>query len=375
MYIYEYKDWPNFTWDNTSLLTQLGRVRHLQGKLTGKMEALDFKLKKEATLKTLTLDILKTSEIEGENLNHDQVRSSIARHLRMDISGLIKSDRNIDGIVEMMLDATQKFQSPITTKRLFDWHRSLFPLTKHQPKIIIGNWRNDKTGPMQVVSGGMGREKIHYQAPPASKLKSEIEKFLKWFNGNDELDPVLKAGIAHLWFLTLHPFEDGNGRIARAIADMQLSRADGNNQRFYSMSAQIRLIRNKYYSMLEKTQRNKPTITEWLKWFLDCLENALKATTTILERVLSKAKFWEKHIQTTLNDRQKKMINKLFDACPDDPFGRDFEGKLSSSKWAKMTKCSPDTALRDIQDLMDKKILKKEKAGGRSTNYELVVKI
>jgi Fic family protein len=372
MYIYQHKDWPDFTWDNTALLTQLGRVRHLQGKLTGKMEALGFKLKKEATLNTLTLDVLKTSEIEGESLDHDQVRSSVARHLRMDISGLIKSDRNVDGVVEMMLDATQNFTAAINEKRLFDWHRSLFPANRSRlTKMIIGNWRNGAKGPMQVVSGSIGREKIHYQAPHALTLKKEIKLFLKWFNETQELDPVLKAGIAHLWFVTLHPFEDGNGRIARAIADLQLCRADENSQRFYSVSAQIRLVRNKYYAILERTQKGSLNITEWLKWFLECLENALKATTKILEGVLTKAKFWEKHTATKLNDRQRKMINKLFDAKPDDSQGRGFIGKLSSSKWAKIAKCSPDTALRDIQDLIDKNILVKEKAGGRSTNYEL----
>lgn len=366
IYIYQQKQWPDFTWDSAGLEQSLGKVRHLQGKLSGKMEALGFRLKEEAVLETLTLDVLKTSEIEGELLNAAQVRSSIARHLGMEISGLVNSDRHVDGVVEMMLDAVQQHAKPLSRERLFSWHSSLFPAGRSgMYKITVGTWRKDETGPMQVVSGAMGKEKVHFEAPEAKVLNREMMAFIKWFNAKDALDPVIKAGIAHLWFVTLHPFDDGNGRVARAIADMQLARADGSTQRFYSMSARIRTERSKYYLMLEKTQKGNLDITSWLKWFLECLLGALNETDKTLARVLAKAKFWESHKNTELNARQKKMLNKLMDV---------FDGKLSSSKWAKMCKCSPDTALRDIQDLVAKKILRKEDAGGRSTNYELLLK-
>lgn len=363
IYIHQLKNWPDFTWDNDALSLKVGKVRHMQGLLTGKMSALGFHLQKEAVLDTVTLDVLKSTEIEGEFLNSDQVRSSVARKLGMDIPGLVRSARNVDGVVDMMLNATQKFDKPLSKERLFDWHSSLFPVGKSgMYKIVVGNWRDDSTGPMQVVSGPMGKERVHYEAPESKKLNKEMAAFIKWFNATDKLDPVIKAAVAHLWFVTIHPFDDGNGRIARAIADMQLARADGNNQRFYSMSAQIRVERNKYYSILEKTQKGKLDITEWIEWFLDCLISALNATDTTLSNVLGKVKFWEKHANTSLNDRQKRIVNKLFDG---------FDGKLTSSKWAKINKCSPDTALRDIQDLIQKEILTKDPAGGRSTNYVL----
>ena len=363
IYIYEHKEWPAFTWDNEAILPQLGKVRNLQGRLIGKMQALGFSLRKEAVLETLTQDVLKSTEIEGEFLNPEQVRSSIARRLGMNISGLVPSDRHVDGIVAMMLDATQKYNKPLTKDRLFDWHAALFPTGRSgMYKIIVGNWRNDSTGPMQVVSGAMGKERLHFQAPSAKIVGQEMQKFMKWFNAKDYEDPVLKAAVAHLWFITIHPFEDGNGRIARAIADMQLARADESNQRFYSMSAQIRKERNKYYNLLEKTQKGTLDITEWLQWFLDCLHSALVATENILAKVLEKAHFWEKHAAVILNERQRIMINKLLDG---------FEGNLTSSKWSKINKCSTDTALRDIQDLMNKDILIKDPAGGRSTNYKL----
>jgi Fic family protein len=364
-YIYQHKDWPHFTYKNEELLFILGKVRNMQGKLIGKMEHLGFLLREEAVLETLTLDVLKSTEIEGEILNPEQVRSSVARHLGMDISGLIRSDRNVDGIVEMMLDATQQNKKALSAKRLFDWHAALFPTGRSgMYKIIVGNWRKDETGPMQVVSGALGKEKVHYQAPESEIVNKEMKVFINWFNREDKLDPVIKAGIAHLWFITIHPFDDGNGRIARAITDMQLARADGSSERFYSMSAQIRKERNKYYEALEKTQKGSVDITEWLQWFLNCLISSLSASDSTLSRVLSKARFWEKQATTALNDRQRLMINKLLDG---------FDGKLTSSKWAKINKCSTDTALRDIQDLMSKKIVRKEPAGGRNTNYELEV--
>jgi Fic family protein len=362
-YIYQHKDWPNFSWDNELLLPKLGKVRHIQGRLIGKMEALGFQLREEAMLETLTLDVIKSTEIEGEVLNPEQVRSSIARRLGMDISGLVPSDRHVDGVVEMMLDATQNYTKKLNKTRLFNWQAALFPAGRSgMYKIVVGKWRDDSTGPMQVVSGPMGKERVHYKAPDAKVVDHEMSKFINWFNTNETFDPVIKAGIAHLWYISIHPFDDGNGRIARAITDMLLARADGSNQRFYSMSAQIRLERSKYYDILEKTQKGTLNISEWLIWFLDCLINALTATERILEGVLLKARFWENHITTPLNERQRLILNKLMDG---------FVGKLNSSKWAKITKCSTDTALRDIQDLIIKNILSKDSAGGRSTNYEL----
>jgi Fic family protein len=329
----------------------------------GKMQMLGFDLRQEAVLETLTLDVLKSTEIEGEFLNLEQVRSSIARRLGMNISGLVPSDRHVDGVVELMLDATQHFDTPLSINRLFDWHAALFPTGRSgMYRITVGDWRKDEKGPMQVVSGGFGREKVHFQAPDAAILSEEMTHFINWFNQKDDLDATLKAAIAHLWFITIHPFDDGNGRIARAIADMQLSKAEGNVQRFYSMSAQIQLQRNKYYDILEHTQKGKSDITEWLFWFLDCLNAALNSTELTLNKVLFKAKFWQIHAKTTFNERQKLLINKLLDG---------FEGKLTSSKWAKIAKCSTDSALRDIQDLIQKEVLVKELSGGRSTNYEL----
>ncbi len=342
----------------------LGDVRNRQGRLIGRMESLGFPLRSEAILQTLTLDVLKSSEIEGEILDPAQVRSSIARRLGMDIAGLISSDRNVDGMVEMMLDATQQFKKSLTKDRLFGWHASLFPTGRSgMQKIVVGIWRDDKHGPMQVISGPIGRQKVHFEAPPAARLNNEMKNFISWFNQNTGIDPVLKAAIAHLWFVTIHPFDDGNGRIARAITDMQLARADGSAQRFYSMSVQIRQERNAYYDVLEKSQKNADMdITLWLKWFLACLDRALDTTEKTLAGVFKKARFWETHPEASLNKRQIKMINKLFEG---------FEGKLTSSKWAKIVKCSHDTALRDILELIEKKILIKDDAGGRSTSYLL----
>ena len=362
-YIHQLKNWPEFVWNHAAFQVKLGKVRHMQGQLMGKMKGLGFQLREEAVLETLTLDIIKSNEIEGEILNPEQVRSSIARRLGIDTAGLVPSERHVDGVVEMMLDATQQYQQPLSNKRLFNWHAALFPTGRSgMHKIVVGNWRKDETGPMQVVSGPMGKEKIHYIAPNATTLGNEMNKLVKWFNSERELDPVIKAAIAHLWFITIHPFDDGNGRIARAIADMQLARSDGSAQRFYSMSAQIRKERNKYYDILEKTQKGTLDISEWLNWFLDCLVDTLNATDKTLATVLTKVKFWEKHNTTILNNRQKTMLNKLLDG---------FAGKLNSSKWAKITKCSSDSALRDIQDLINKNILTKEDGGGRSTSYLL----
>ena len=362
MFIHQKKDWTNFIWDNNRLLVLLADVRHLQGRLLGQMENLGFKLKEEAVLSTLTLDVLKSTEIEGEILNKDQVRSSIARRLGLEVSGLVDSPRDVDGVVEMMLDATQNYMQPITSERLFGWHAALFPTGySGMYKIEVGKYRS---GDMQVVSGAMGKEKVHYEAPKPEMMGAEMNEFIRWFNNSEETEPVLKAAISHFWFVTIHPFDDGNGRIARAITDMQLARSDGSPQRFYSMSNQILTERKRYYEVLERTQRGDGDITRWLEWFLSCLGNALVSSGNILESVLTKAKFWEQHSQTPLNDRQRLMLNKLLDG---------FEGKLTSSKWAKITKCSQDTAIRDIQDLIGKGILRKEAEGGRSTNYELQI--
>ncbi|HYC85047.1 MAG TPA: Fic family protein [Chryseosolibacter sp.] len=360
-YIHLLKEWPAFKWENDKIILPLSAVRHKQGRLMGKLEGLGFRLREEATLETLTQDVIKSSEIEGEKLPADQVRSSIARRLGIEIAGEITANRNVEAVVEMILDATQRYDGLLTDERLFGWHASLFPAGRSGIyKIQVGRWRDDVRGPMQVVSGAIGREKIHYEAPEAQRLNVEMNKFLKWFNKTTTMDPVLKAAIAHLWFVTIHPFPDGNGRIARAIADMQLARADASRQRFYSMSAQIQRERHVYYDILEKTQRGNLDITKWLLWFIECLDRAISLSEENLSGVTTKAKFWESHQGVSLNERQRKMLNKLMDG---------FEGKLTSSKWAEVAKCSPDTALRDIQDLIVKGILEKEEGGGRSTSY------
>lgn len=362
-YIYQQHDWPDFRWHQDTIIPLLTQVRYLQGKMIGKMESLGFELRNEAVLENLTLDVIKTSEIEGQKLDSEQVRSSIAKRLGMDVSGLVPFDRHVDGIVEMMLDATQNFNNSLTVKRLFDWHAALFPTGRSgMYKIIVGKFRDDSTGPMQVVSGALGKEKVHYQAPDSKVLKAEVNLFLSWFNKKDTTDLVIKAAIAHFWLITLHPFEDGNGRIARAITDMLLARSDDISQRFYSMSAQIRLQRNEYYNILEKAQKGSLDITDWLKWFLICLKNALAASEQIISDVLYKHRFWTQQATQIFNDRQIQLINKMLDG---------FAGKLTSSKWAKIAKCSPDTALRDISDLINKHVLQKDSAGGRSTNYIL----
>lgn len=325
------------------------------------MEVFGFHLRNETVLRTLTEDVLKTSEIEGELLNREEVRSSVARKL-----GLVPSDRFVDGVVEMMLDATRNFNDRLNANRLFAWHSALFPTGRSGiHKITVGNWRKAGKGPMQVVSGPMGKEKVHFETPPSENVPSLMKVFLAWFNKVNNLDPVLKSALAHLWFVTVHPFDDGNGRIARALGDMLLARADGGSRRFYSMSSEIRNDRKNYYAILEKTQKGNLDVTEWLLWYLNCLNNALNTTDKAFQKVLLKTKFWDLHHNTELNERQRAMINKLFDA---------FEGKLNSSKWAKIMKCSTDTALRDITDLLQKDILEKEESGGRSTSYVLKFK-
>ncbi len=362
-YIHELKNWPEFHWSRERIAERLAAVRHRQGRLIGRMEALGFKLRSEATLETLTEEVVKSSEIEGEILDQAQVRSSIARRLGIDIGALAPADRKVEGVVEMILDATQKFAEPLTAERLFAWHAALFPTGRSgMTKITLGAWRDDRSGPMQVVSGAAGHERVHFEAPSAGRLQREMHAFLDWLNGKDSMDLVLKAGVAHLWFVTVHPFEDGNGRIARAIADLTLARSEGSAQRFYSMSAQIRRERNAYYDTLEATQKGDLDITLWLEWFLPCLERAFEGAETTLAVVLKKARFWEAHAGANFNPRQRTIINRLLDG---------FEGKLISSKWAKLAKCSQDTALRDIDDLVKRRVLTKDKAGGRSTSYSL----
>lgn len=363
MYIHQKKFWPAFTWDYRMISPLLASVRHKQGKLVGRMESLGFSLQDEAVLQTLTLDAVKSNEIEGEILNADQVRSSIARRLGMDIGMLTPADRHVEGVVEMLLDATQNYQEALSEERLFGWHAALFPTGRSGMfKITVGNWRENARGPMQVVSGAMGREKVHFEAPASDRMPEEMTQFINWFNADNRQDAVIKAAIAHLWFVTIHPFDDGNGRIARSIADMQLARSDESAQRFYSMSAQIQQKRKHYYDILEKTQKGDLDITEWLEWFLNCLDGALEATETTLNAVLNKAKYWKLFAEKNINDRQKLMLNKLLDG---------FEGKLNTSKWAKIAKTSPDTALRDIQNLVEQGVLEKEDSGGRSTSYRL----
>jgi Fic family protein len=359
-YIYEHKNWTDFNWQDKAINMVFGEVRLMQGKIIGQMNALGFSAKEEATLTALTLDVVKSSEIEGELLNYHQVRSSIARRLGINTAGLVPSNRHIEGIVEMMLDATQRHALPLTEKRLLGWHAALFPTGYSGPyQIDTGKYR---TGEMQVVSGAMGKEKVHYEAVKPELVKTEMDKFLDWFNYPNTLDPILKAAIAHFWFIIIHPFDDGNGRIARAITDMLLARAENSGERFYSMSSQILTERKRYYEVLQKVQHSSGDITEWIDWFFHCLKNAMLATENTMQKILQKAEFWKLHEHTAINDRQRLMINKLFDG---------FEGKLQTSKWAKITKTSTDTALRDMKDLMAKGILQQPLTSGRNANYEL----
>jgi len=360
VYIYQLTQWPHFEWDSERLATSLGKLRYQHGKLLGRMESLGFSLRQEASLENLTLDVVKSSEIEGERLSAAQVRSSIGLRLGIDVGGVVPADRNVEGIVEVMMDATQHYKQPLTRERIFGWHAALFPMGySGKDKITVGAWRTDK---MQVVSGPEGRKIVHFEALGPEVLEQEMEKFLEWLNGQPATDPVIKAAIAHFWFVTIHPFDDGNGRIARAIADRQLVWADETPQRFYSMSAQIHKEKDAYYKILEETQKGTIDITEWLEWFLGCLGRALANTSETLAAVLAKKAWWDQHSGRELNERQLKMINKMLD---------DFKGKMTSSKWASLTKTSHDTALRDIQDLVVKGVLVREASGGRSTSYVL----
>lgn len=363
MYLHQLKDWPNFKWDNETLLPYVSKVRDLQGRLIGRMESMGFELREEAVLETLTEDIVRSSEIEGELLNSEEVRSSVARRLGMEISGLPNASRYVDGVVEMMLDATQKYIDPLTKDRMCGWHAALFPTGRSgMYKITVAEWRGDEQGPMQIVSGAMGKEKVHYVAPEAARLEDEMHQFIEWFNTDESTEPVVKSALAHLWFVSIHPFDDGNGRIARAIADTQLSRADRTSQRFYSMSAQIMKSKNGYYNILESTQKGSMDISQWIVWYIERLTEALEATNETLSKILMKAKFWELNKSTQFNNRQVEMINKLLG---------DFVGKLNSSKWAKITNVHRDTARRDIQNLIEKGVLSDSGEGGRSTNYIL----
>ena len=362
-YIWQASDWPAWRFDLATLAEPMAKVSRAQGLLMGRLADVGMALRNQASLAALTDDVVKTSEIEGEHLNVESVRSSIARRLGVDIGALAPVDRHVEGVVEMVLDATANDQAPVSRERLFGWHAALFPTGySGRSRIKVGDWRDDATGPMQVVSGPIGRQRVHFEAPPADRLEAEAGRFLDWLNAESNEPPLLKAGLGHLWFVTLHPFDDGNGRIARAIGDLLLARADGSPQRFYSLSAQIQRERKAYYDIMERTQKRSMDATEWLAWFLAALHRAIDQAQHTLDAVLAKVRFWQRWATTPLNERQVKLLNKLLDG---------FEGKLTSSKWAAIAKCSPDTALRDINDLLARGVLRKSDAGGRSTSYEL----
>lgn len=364
IYIHERKAWPQYRWDHQAVSAPLAAVRHHQGKLLGRMEALGFDLRAEAELQAMTTEVVTSSEIEGEKLDGAQVRSSLARRLGLEIGGMAVVDRHVDGVVEMTLDATQQYAALLTKERLFGWHAALFPAGRSgMRRIRTGAWRDDESGPMQVVSGPIGRERVHFEAPPARRVPSEMRAFLSWFEKKSPMDLVLKAAVAHLWFVTIHPFEDGNGRIARALTELMLARSEEGEKRFYGMSAQIRIERRAYYDILESTQKGDLDITPWLTWFFDCLDRAIGGAETVLGDVLKKARFWKLHANQSFNDRQRHMLVRLLGG---------FEGKLTSTKWAQLNHCSQDTASRDIEDLIRRDILKKDSAGGRSTSYSLV---
>lgn len=364
MYIYQQQVWPEFRWDIDRVYPLLVEVRHNQGRLLGRMEALGSAHSRVIELGSLSQDVLKTSEIEGELLDRDQVRSSVARRLGLEIAGSVPSDSNVDGVVEMLMDATRQYAEPLTQSRLFEWHRALFPSgSRGLNRILIGQWRDEQSGPMQVVSGRPGREKVHFEAPDAESIPDEMNRFLDWFNADLLIDPVLKSALSHLWFVTIHPFDDGNGRIARAISDMMLARSENSPHRFYSLSAQIRIDRSDYYIVLERTQKGPLDVTEWLEWFLGCMDRAIHQAGLTLTQVLFVTRFWDDHRQDRFNDRQRKLIGLMMEG---------FDGKLTTSKWAKIAKCSQDSAWRDISDLMDRGILRKENSGGRSTHYTLI---
>ncbi len=364
IYIHEQPDWPRLHWKHEALVDALADVRHRQGRLLGHMENLGFDLRREAVLGTLVEDVVKSSDIEGEKLDAAEVRSSIARRLGMDAGGAAQADRDVEGVVELMLDATRRYDQPLTTERLFDWHVSLFPTGRSgMRRIAVGRWRGTQADPMQVVSGPIGRERVHFEAPSAARVDAEMRAFLHWFETPADADPVLRAGLAHFWFVTVHPFEDGNGRIARAVADMALARSEESSQRFYSMSSQIRAERAAYYDVLEHTQRGTTDVTDWMTWFLACLGRSVDAAGTALAAVLAKARFWERAGGLALNERQRRVLNRVLDG---------FEGRLTTSKWARLARCSQDTALRDITILVDHGLLARNPGGGRNTNYRLV---
>jgi len=362
-YIYQNPDWPEFIWDWSTFATQLAATRFRQGHLLGRVVSFGFQARAEASLDALTEEVQKSNEIEGEQLDRAQVRSSIARHLGIDVGALALPDRTVDGVVEMMLDATREFDAPLTTERLFNWHAALFPTGRSgmQP-IRVGDWRDDSAGPMQVVSGPIGQKRVHYEAPAAQHINMHMTAFLRWFEDRENCDPLLKAALAHLWFVTIHPFEDGNGRIGRAIAEMALARSEKSPQRFYSMSAQIRKERKTYYNILESTQKGEMDVTLWMIWFLTCLEHAIEEAESVLDVVSTKARFWERLTGVSVNERQRRLLNMMLDG---------FRGKLTSSKWAIIAKCSQDTAHRDIVDLIEKGALSQDPSGGRSTSYSL----
>ena len=360
-YIWQQTDWPTWSYDATTLSILLANAHQAQGRLLGKMQSLGFGVQQQTSLQVLTDDVLKTSEIEGEFLRPELVRSSVAKRLGIDIGGLSDSDRTVDGIVDIVMDATSKHAQDLSLDRLLSWHAALFPLGYSGiHKISAGQLRDDRLGPMQVISGAIGREKVHFEAPPASCLRSEITQFLNWFNASQSLDPYLKAGIAHLWFVTIHPFDDGNGRIGRAIADMALSRADQSRDRFYSLSSQIMKERQGYYLHLERSQKGSLDATEWLAWFLQCLINAIDSANSNLYSTLAKTQFWQHWQGVPFNERQIKLLNRLLDG---------FEGNLTNKKWSLIAKCSADTALRDITDLLDRGVLSRGSSSGRSTHY------
>ncbi len=362
-YIWQASDWPHWRYDLAQLVHQLAEVSHAQGRLMGRLADIGVTLRDQASLATLTNDVVKTSEIEGEHLDTGSVRSSIARRMGVDIGALAPVDRHVEGVVDMVLDATGNCHAALTSERLFGWHAALFPGGySGLSRIKVGGWRDDAAGAMQVVSGPIGRQRVHYEAPPSEQLVAQCTLFLEWANASAPLPPLIKAGLAHLWLVTLHPFDDGNGRIARAIGDLFLARADASPQRFYSLSAQIQRDRKAYYDILEKTQKGSLDVTAWLAWFLTTLHRAIDEAQHTLDTVLTRTRFWQRWSTATLNERQVKMVNRLLDG---------FDGKLTSSKWAAIAKCSPDTALRDISDLLVRGLLCKSGAGGRSTSYAL----
>ncbi|MFV2073913.1 MAG: Fic family protein [Thermoanaerobaculales bacterium] len=363
LFIHEKPGWPVFSWDWDALAAPLAAARYKQGKHLGKMGALGFDLRAEANLSVLTSEVVNSSAIEGEILHPEEVRSSIARRLGLDVAGLPEPRREIEGVVEMTLDATQNFEAPLTDDRLFGWHTSLFPTGRSgRTRITVGAWRSKEADPMQVVSGPIGHEKVHFEAPGAERLESEMMGFLEWVHSPPTIDPVLKAGIVHFWFVTIHPFEDGNGRIARAIGDIVLSQADGTKDRFFSLSSQIEAERTEYYLQLEAAQRGDLDITRWLTWFLSCLDDAIGNAETSLAAVLHKAKLWQRINRHPVNNRQREVINLMLDG---------FEGFMTTSKYAKLAKCSQDTALRDIRELLERGIMVQNPGRGRSTSYRL----